>query len=841
MTLEELKVIITAETSGLKKELNSLQTQLNKTQAQVNKSTNKISSGFKKMTKAVSFTAIAYGLVKFGKAAIEAASDIEEVQNVVEVAFGDMADKCDTFAQQATAQFGLSALQAKNYASTLMSMSNGMGVAQETGANMSIQLAGLAGDLASFRNVSQDVANTALQSVFTGETETLKKFGVVMTETNLSAYALSKGITKSYSEMSQAEKVMLRYSYVMNTTKDAQNDYARTSNNWANQVRLLKNQFTTLISVIGKGFIAVLNPVIQLLNKLLAVLISVANAAAKAFGGKEIKSANSSVADTAAQASDVASGYDNAQKSAKKLKRELAGFDQINTLSFDDGSSSSSSDSTSGTIDPAIAALGAESYFDYGEQFEGMSEQAEQTASRISQIFHKYFDNLPQLNITFDKEKAIESLKGIGDSILSVLAGLGSFVITIGINIANDLDLGKILNDILALVDAIGQLAVALLDILSPVLKDFYEVYISPILVVIGDIIDMILNTLTNAIKTVADFIKQHSGEITTLIEVIGAAVLGGVAAWKAYKAAVAFGNTISTLAKSLKKLATAEGLAEAKSKLLAIAQAALNTVMSLNPVAIVVTAIGALIAVFVLLWNKCDGFREFWINLWNTIKEKFATFSDWISGKFNAFGEWADNAAEGIKNAFKSIPEWFKNTFTTAWTNVKNVFSKGGKVFTGIKDGILNGLKAVINALISGINKVISIPFKGINAAFNKLRNISILGAKPFSWIKDFGIPQIPKLAKGGVATSATLAMIGEYAGASQNPEIVTPQSLLKETINSSNENVIDTLLTCTMKLIKAMQDNQVSIDMNSEGLFNLVKKESNSYTYRTGKSAFI
>lgn len=249
MTLEELKVVITAETSGLKKEFDSLNSQFNKLEKVVSKSQKNIdksTKGIKKslnsiserfslkkvlsdITKGFTATAIVYGLIKVGKQAVQTASDLQEVQNVVEVSFGSMSAEVDKFAENALKKFGLSKLSAKQFASTFMAMSNGMGIAAEAGKNMSLNLTALSADMASFYNVEQDVAFTALKSVFTGETETLKRFGIVMTEANLEAYALSQGITKSYSAMSQAERVALRYSFVLNATKNAQGDFARTS------------------------------------------------------------------------------------------------------------------------------------------------------------------------------------------------------------------------------------------------------------------------------------------------------------------------------------------------------------------------------------------------------------------------------------------------------------------------------------------------------------------------------------------------------------------------------------------------------------------------------------
>ena len=132
-------------------------------------------------------------LKKFGSQAIQTASDLEEVQNVVNVSFGSMANEVEAFAKTAIWSFGMSELTAKRTASTFMAMANGMGLAMKDGKNMSLQLTALAGDMASFYNVRQDVAQTALNSIFTGETESLKKFGVVMTEANLSAFCSIKG------------------------------------------------------------------------------------------------------------------------------------------------------------------------------------------------------------------------------------------------------------------------------------------------------------------------------------------------------------------------------------------------------------------------------------------------------------------------------------------------------------------------------------------------------------------------------------------------------------------------------------------------------------------------
>ena len=802
MTLEELKVVITAETSGLKKELNSLKTQLNKTEKTVTKTTGGIKKALSSLTKGFTVTAIVYGLIKVGKQAVQTASDLQEVQNVVEVSFGSMSAEVDKFAENALKKFGLSKLSAKQFASTFMAMSNGMGIAAEAGKNMSLNLTALAGDLASFRNVEQDVAFTALKSVFTGETETLKQFGIVMTEANLEAYALSQGITKSYNAMSQAEKVALRYSFVLNATKGAQGDFARTSNNWANQVRILKEQFKELAGIIGNGLLKVLQPLIILLNKVLGLAISVANSLSQAFGGKKIKESSTSVSnmasgmgDIASGAEDTSSGLESADKSAKKLKRTLAGFDQLNVLSNPDSGSSTSSGAGGGGGD--ITGLANASYISTEEEVESGVSKADEYFKQVSEIYHKWFDNLPKLKINFDKEQALEDIKGIGLDILNTISGLGSFVITIGINLANDLDIGKLANDFISLVKSVTGLASSLTDVLVPAFEKLYDIGLKPVVEWIGEKVHDAFKTLSGILEDFAKFVEENAE---------------GFEAW---------GEILGVVAKAIWSI------------LEPMADAAWNTFKGL---------ILAIYEVFKLLLKILLEVGKALVKVVKDPKQAWDDFKSYVGSFFDNMKNKAGSAVSGIKEAFKGIPEWFRTTFTRAWTNVKNVFSKGGKVFTGIKDGILSGLKSVINALIRGINKVVAIPFNGLNHALNKLKNVKILGRKPFSkLIGNISVPQIPMLAKGGVITSPTIAMMGEYAGAKTNPEIVTPQSILRETISSSNDELINALLGATGRIIKAINDSNVTLEGDAKGMFKIIKKEADNYTYRTGKPAFI
>lgn len=211
--------------------------------------------------------AVTAPLVALGGKMVSSASDMEENLNKVDVAFGKSADKVKAWADTATESFGLSKNQALEATSLFGDMATSMGLPQDAAANMSTSLAGLAGDLASFKNIDIEQAMTALNGVFTGETESLKTLGIVMTETNLKQFAEDAGLV--YNEMSQAEKVQLRYAYVMETTKNAQGDYARTADGTANSMRTLQASFDNLIALLGESLLPAITPIIQFITDLL--------------------------------------------------------------------------------------------------------------------------------------------------------------------------------------------------------------------------------------------------------------------------------------------------------------------------------------------------------------------------------------------------------------------------------------------------------------------------------------------------------------------------------------------------------------------------------------------
>lgn len=401
----------------------------------------------KKAGKALAAAFAVKKVFDFGKSCIELGSDLAEVQNVVDVTFPQMSKQVDKFAQNAAAQFGLSETMAKQFTGTFGAMAKAFGFSEKAAYDMSTTLTGLAGDVASFYNISQDEAYTKLKSVFTGETESLKDLGIVMTQTALDSYAMANGFGKTTAKMSEMEKVALRYKFVQDQLTTAAGDFSRTSTGWANQVRILQLQFDSLKATIGQGLIAALSPVIQVINAVIGKILSLANAF-KAFfalmsGGKD-----SGTSATTAGMEAVAAAADSAQKSAtgagsaakkaaKDIKTATTGIDELNILSPD-----SDSDSGSGS---GSGASGAGGYtaddFDMGtlpEQEDVISSKMQGILNLMNQLKDSFvggfWDAFGDTSV-FDSIKS--SIQSIKDSLGSIFTD--SDVQTAALNFANTL------------------------------------------------------------------------------------------------------------------------------------------------------------------------------------------------------------------------------------------------------------------------------------------------------------------------------------------------------------------------------------------------------------------
>lgn len=413
-------------------------------------------------------------LIQFGKESIELGSDLAEVQNVVDVTFTTMSDKVNEFAKNAMTSAGLSETMAKRYVGTFGAMSKAFGFSEQQAYDMSTALTQLTGDVASFYNISQDEAYVKLKSVFTGETETLKDLGVVMTQSALDQFALANGYGKTTSAMTEQEKVALRLAFVQKQLSAASGDFIRTSDSWANQVRVMQLQLQSLKATVGQGLINLFTPVLKVINILLGKLATLANAF-KSFTelitGKKSSgqtgTSGAGLAGTDAMA-DTADQYGNAADNAEKLadatndtadatkkatkaaKGYLSPLDEINNYSTDK-SADSSSKAPSATGGLANQMKDAVQNVDYGKIAEGetvldkISKSAEKLAKLLKKLWKPFQDAWKKegKNTIDAAQIALSGIaklaKSVGRSLMEVWTnGTGTTMLTTMLRIAQN-------------------------------------------------------------------------------------------------------------------------------------------------------------------------------------------------------------------------------------------------------------------------------------------------------------------------------------------------------------------------------------------------------------------
>ena len=360
------------------------------------------------------------------KSAIDISSDLTEVQNVVVNTFGQYTDLVEKFSKSAIKAYGISELTAKETASRFQAMGIAMGAPIKKMSDMSISLTELSADLASFYNVEQADAARSLWSVFTGETEPMRKFGIDLTQNTLKEYAMKNGLDANISSMTQLQKTMLRYQYVMENTANVQGDFARTSQNWANQIRILKEQVKALGAVLGNAFINMLKPLVQALNKAMSAVITFANNVVNALGkifGWKIEIQAGSIADDFKTASDsaddLASGTGKAADNAKKLRQQLQGVDELNVLTTDkSGSGSGGKGSGSGTSDGGADTNGLKYKL---EETEGLFKSSINTLEELGEYIGTTLTN--SLN-KIQWNNVYEGARNFGKGLADFLNGL---------------------------------------------------------------------------------------------------------------------------------------------------------------------------------------------------------------------------------------------------------------------------------------------------------------------------------------------------------------------------------------------------------------------------------
>ena len=507
----------------------------------------------------------------------------------------------------------------------------------------------------------------------------------------------------------------------------------KTNKEFTNSLNQVKSNLATAFQPIFDAVLPAINALMSGLAKVTAYLATFISM----LFGKSVKASNAN-----------AKALDNAKKSAEgygKAMNKVAGFDQLNDMTEDAGGGGSAG---IGDINIDDAEVG-----------------------KLEGIFAKLFEKIQPFidiikNLDFSPlSKAFDNLWSATKPIIDRLGDALAWF------------MNKVLGPLIKWVTekfaptAINVIAAAL-RLLEPILSAvgvaglfFWDNFLQPIASWTGGVIIAVLEGLIVVLNAVTSWMNNNKG----IIEGVAIIVTSFAIAWGAVNAAIAIWNGLAAVGTAV---TTGFGTAVA---------------FLTSPIGIAVVAIGSIIAIIGLLIKNWDTVKEVAVKVWEAIKKAW-----------NGAGAWFNSTVvQPIANFFNGLWEGVKNAAANAWNWILSLFSKGGKIFNGVTEGIVAAFKTVVNAIIGGLNKVIAVPFNAINGVLNKIRNINIpLVGKPFAGLwgeNPMPVPKIPLLAGGGVLDKPTLNIAGEYPGARSNPEIVTPQNIMAETFRSVMKEFMD------------------------------------------------
>lgn len=705
-------------------------------------------------------------IASFTKDCLTLGSDLNEVQNVVDVTFGEMSRDVQEWSVQARADFGLSESAAKEYVGTLGTMSKAMGFSTEKAYEQATALAGLSADVASFRNLSNDEAFTKLQAVYTGETEALKSLGVVMTQAALDQYALANGFGKTTAAMSEMEKVELRLAFVTDSLSDASGDFARTSQGWANQTRILAVNFEAVKAALGQGLINVLTPAIRLLNELVSRLLTAAEAF-REFTAAVFGDAGPSVTEqTAAAAGDLAASTESAAASAKEYKKSVLGIDTLNKLA---------DNSSGGAAAVPAAKKGAAVFSEKDSENGGKSLNIlDDIKDRLRSIAR--MTGLDTLWKSFKKGFDRINIQGIRKSFERVFGDISDIV--------RD-SFGSVQEFIQGFAEFVGTnwgITAAVFGKGFELISGFISTFIADNKAGLTAFVSGIFRTGAQLFETLGGMISGFFSAVAGWWESSGAPVWDRITGVFSHLGAVAldvFNNALlplfSTLGDTMNEVWTG----------------------SIQPF------FGNMLSYISKLW---EGILALWDNVLKPVVDWIAQnvapniqkTVEMIVSVIQTLIETVTSVVSGIMRSIGGLIDFITGVFAGDW---EKAWSGICDYFGGIWDSIWGIIRGVINLIIDGINKLWTGVFSVIQGIINGVGGLveaigEFLGTD-WGWNDiNVDVPTIPKLAKGGYVRANTpqLAVIGDNRN---EGEIVAPESKIAEAVAAGISSVMSQLQT--------------------------------------------
>ena len=635
---------------------------------------------------------------------------------------------------------------------------------------------------------------TMLGKVLQGQTSALSRYG----------YKFDEAQEKILKYGTEQERVATLAAVIEESVSGVNSALADTP---TGKVKQLENDFGDLKETMGQLLTEVVYPVVTYLDvvvKKLNSLFSAASGGIKSvfgikdsdvsFGGSTSELADSS-AETADNYEDIAK---NAQKAEKANKGSLAAFDELNVIAQEDDEDEEGQAANVLPVSiPDTAEVNLTPNFDTSEiesKVDRFFEIVKSKFEKLKTVSKPLIDSFKRLKTVLDPfSKTIGSgLKWFYDNVMKKFA---KWVVGEGLPAFIDM-----LSGFFKLVDKVGSLV-------GDVLKSIWDNFFSKVADFVGDAIVKFLETIGQVFSDIAD-----SPDAVTALVVISE-VIGTIIA------------ALVLIPAALKLIPLITGGIKIISALFSGLPVVIAAVA--NPIGLIITlliAIGVVIVEIIAYKDTLIEFGHMVFDYWSSkIKEV------WNNLKTGAKTAW-----EAVKTVFGKVGQFFGDVFSAAWEKVKEIFSKGGAIFHGIKEGIVEAFKAVVNSLIDGINAVVRIPFDGINTALNVLRSVDIAGHMPFEWLPEIPVPEIPHLAQGTVIP----ANYGEFAAIlgdnKRETEIVSPVSAMKQAF-------IEALAESGIIGRSAGANGDIVIQIDGKEVFRAVRDQADDYS-RThgGRPAF-
>ena len=719
MTVDELQVLITANTNELRKEINNANKSISGLQKSASKSATSVSTAFKKLKTGI----VALGIGKVIKDSIQSGMDAIESDSLFDTSLGANADAVRSWSEEMAGALGLSDVAMRKNTGVIYNMTSSMGVAEDNALKMSKGISLLSEDMASFYNLDSAEAFNKLRAGLTGETEPLKALGILVDENTVKQVAYSEGIAENGAELTQQQKVMARYVAILKQTGNAQGDLARTINSPSNQLRILKQQVQNLGIAFSKFLMPVVSAVLPYLTAFTKIVTQALTSLAKFLGLSGDNGASDETKKVADNVGGLGGDLDTANKKAKKLKSTLAGFDEMNVLQ---DNSNDSADTSGG------GATGMDVGFNLDE-YDAHLDWIESSTNEITEKIKTAFAGVGEFLKTVWNSEPVQSFVG---AVQTYGQFLWDYWSTLGLDLAENIGMtwsnikgnmetylgnmstlwSTFWTDVQAGIEKWGQPIIDdVSKLFNSIWKDAVDPAVQHITQVWADFSGILVDLWNEHGKPLVDNIGEFVTNIIALFQKIWDKVLEPII--------TPFLETLSWLwKKHIKGLIKNVG-----------------------------DFIGALVNGVLEIWNKF--IQPIVMYLIDKLAPAWSYLSSLVIGVFGTIIGVISDVVGGIIKTLRGVVDFIVGVFTgnwkKAWDGIKNIF-------VGLWDGVAGIFKGVINVVIDVINAIIS----GINKLHWEVPDwVPLIGGKEFG----FSIPKIPKLAQGGIIDKPTVAMVGE------------------------------------------------------------------------------